>query len=92
MALAFMHLYGIFNLIVFVHSFLLFLTFGIETADRNGQWYQHISELYLPFLFFMKAIPKRLTFGLCLYLLCLYHVHVLHCSPDSPNDYYMLLV
>ena len=42
------------------------LVSGIETPDRNGQWYQHLLTL---FAIFMRAIPKGLPFGLCLYLL-----------------------
>ena len=42
----------------------------IETPDRKDQrWYQHLLTLFA--LFFMRAIPKRQTFGLCLYVLCL---------------------
>ena len=81
---AFMHLYGMFNLRLLFHFFFLQnLYTGIETPDRNGQWYQHLQTL-LPFFIFMTAIQKRLTFGLCLYVLCLCHVHVLYkpCRPD----------
>ena len=39
----------------------------------------------------MRAMPKGQTFGLCLYILCWYNVHVLYCIPGTPNAYYMLL-
>ena len=42
--------------------FLSFLKSGLETPDRNGQWYQHLLTLYMPFL--TRAIPKGVTFGL----------------------------
>ena len=40
---------------------------GIETPDRNGQLYQHLLTLVCHC--FTRAIPKGLTFGLCLYVL-----------------------
>ena len=35
--------------IVFVHPFLLFFSSGIETSDRNRQWYQHLLTLFAIF-------------------------------------------
>ena len=45
--------------------FFFFFFSGIETPDRNSQWYQHLLTL---FAIFTRAIPKGLTFGLCLYV------------------------
>ena len=70
MALAFMHLYNIFNFQLLL-SFTK--TYDIETQDRNGKWYQHLLSL---FAMFTRAIPKG-TFGLCLYVYRLSNVHAL---------------
>ena len=35
--------------------------------------------------FFSRAIPKRLTFGLCSYVLRLYNAHALYYIPGSPQ-------
>ena len=47
LVLSFMHLCSVFNLQLFL--FILFYIFkksGIETPDRNGQWYQHLLILF----------------------------------------------
>ena len=49
LVLAFMHLYSIFNLQLFLSIlFTFFFKSGIETPDRNGQWYhyQHLLTLF----------------------------------------------
>ena len=66
----------IFNLQLFWFILKINKKSGIETPDRNGQWYQHLLY-YLPF--FTRAIPKGLTFGLDLYVLRLCNAHVLYC-------------
>ena len=47
LVLAFMHLYSIFNLHLFL-SILFYnvLKSGIETPERNGQWYQRLLTLF----------------------------------------------
>ena len=72
--------------ILFLIFFILVWTRQIKTVNGTS-----ISKLYLPSFFFTRAIPKGLTFGLCLYVLCLYNVHVLYCIPGSSNAYYILL-
>ena len=54
----------------FFNFFFLFLKSGIETPDQNGQWYQQFQTLFA--FFFMRALSKGLTIGLCLYVLLLY--------------------
>ena len=80
MALVFacMHFYSIFNLrlLLFI-LFYIFILSGIETPERNSQCYQHILTLFA--IFFTRAIPKGLPFGLCWYVLRLCNVHVLYC-------------
>ena len=61
----------------FVHSFFFSFYSGIETPDRNWQWYQRLLTLFAIFL--TRAIPKGLTFGLSVYVLRLCNVHVLYC-------------
>ena len=68
--LAFMHLYSIFYLqlflsILFYNLSNLVLKHQTETVDGTS-----ISQLCLPF--FMRVMPKGLTFGLCLHVLLLY--------------------
>ena len=41
---------------------IYYIQSGIETPDRNGQWYQNV--LTVCAIFFMRAIPKGQTFGL----------------------------
>ena len=90
LVLAFMHLDSILNLRLLLFSFNkpknLVLKPQIETVNGTSQ---HLKAL---FAIFTGAIPKRLTFGLCLYVLHLHNVHVLYCIPGSANAYYMLLV
>ena len=68
LVLAFMHLYSIFSLQLSL-SILFFLFFNLvlkrQTETVNGTSISYL--LYLPF--FSRAIPKGLTFGLCLYVL-----------------------
>ena len=46
LVLAFMHLYGIFNLQLFLSIFFInFQKTGIETPEQNVQWYQHLLTL-----------------------------------------------
>ena len=61
-----------------VHSVIYIFLSGIETPDRNSQWYQYLLNLFAFFCFFTRAIPKGLLFGLCLYGLRLCNVHVLY--------------
>ena len=71
---------GIYLLVCFVHCFLVFKKknlAGIETPDRNGQFYQHPLTLFA-FFYESNIIPKGLTFGLC-YVIRLYNVHVSFC-------------
>ena len=76
LVLAFMYLYSIFNLqLILSIRFFFFFKSGIETPDRNGQWYQHLLNLFA--IFFTRAIPKGITFGIC--FLCLYHVICMFC-------------
>ena len=58
------NLYRIFNLRLFLSIPFLYIKkkSGIETPDRNGQWYHLLTLL----AFFMRAIPKGQTFGICL--------------------------
>ena len=71
LVVAFMHLYSIYYILYsifhlqFVLSILVYIFFksDIETPDPNGQWYQILLTLYA---FFMRTVPKGLTFGLCL--------------------------
>ena len=67
LVLAFTHLYGIFNLRLFLSILFFIYLFlsGIETPNRNGQWYQHNLTLFA-FFFFTRTIPKGQHFGLCL--------------------------
>ena len=46
--LAFMQLYSIFNLRFFWRILFCYInkTYGIETPDRNGEWYQHLLILF----------------------------------------------
>ena len=78
-SLAFMYLYSIFNCNCVCPFLSIFVLSGIETPDRNGQWYQHLITQLFAFVFcFTRAIPKGLTFGLCLYVLRVCNVHVLY--------------
>ena len=79
--LAFMHLYSIFNLRLKLF-FCFLLKSGSETPDRNGQWYQHLLTL---FAIFSRAIPKELTFGLCLCFTFVYDVPVLRLYMAAPT-------
>ena len=47
--------------------YFIFVKSGIEMQDRNDQWYQHLLTLFAIF-YVLRAIPKGLTFGLCLYV------------------------
>ena len=49
----------------------------LANARPKRSMYQHL--VILSFIFLMRAIPKVLTFGLCLHVLRLYNVHVLCC-------------
>ena len=71
--LAFMDLYSIFNLQLFL--FILFYHFfksGIETPDRNGQWYQYLLTL---FAIFYESNTEGSNFQIMfIYVLRLYNV------------------
>ena len=60
------HLYSVFNLRLFLSFFYIFknLVLKRQTETVNGT---SICTLYLPF--FMRVIPKGLTFEVCLYVL-----------------------
>ena len=66
-----------FNLQLFLSVLFYYffnLVFKRQTETVNGT---SISPFYLPF--FTRPVPKGLTFGLCLYVLCLCNVYVLYC-------------
>ena len=76
LVLAFMHLYSIFNCVLSIH-FSFFFKSGIETPDRNGQWYQHLLTL---FAIFYKSSTEGTNFQImCVRFLRLCNVHVLYC-------------
>ena len=82
LALAFMHVYSMFNLRLFLSILLVYIfknKSGIERPDRNGQWYQHVLTLFAFFFFFKRAVQKRQTVGLCFHVLRLCNVHALYC-------------
>ena len=49
LVLAFLHLYSIFILRLFVSIFYQHFFSGFETSDRNGEWYQHLLTIYVLF-------------------------------------------
>ena len=73
--LAFMHLYSILNLQLFLSiPFSNFLKYGIETPDRNGQWYEHFLTL---FAIFYKSSTERTMDYVCMfyvYVMCMFCV------------------
>ena len=78
--LAFMHVYCIFNLLLFLS--ILFYNFFNLVLKRQTKMVNSTSIFILLTLlpFFTRAIPKGLTFGgICLYVLRLCNVHVLYC-------------
>ena len=61
--LAFMHLYSIFNLRLFlsilVYNDVFFYLVLTQTPDRNGQWYQHLLTVFTFLLFFVLESYRR---------------------------------
>ena len=86
LVLALVHACIIFRLPLFL-SILYFYFFifksGVEAPDRGGQWCRRLLPIFAGF--FAGAVPNGLTFGLCLYVLCLRDVRVLYCARLVPD-------
>ena len=88
LALAFMLLYTVFiicDCYCPFFTFFIFVKAGIETPDRNGQWYQLLLTL---FAIFYESNTEGTNFRImfvCNNVSGLYNVHALCYTRDSPE-------